>query len=545
MKILVKNHFENATQALRANRGRTFLTIVGVAIGIASITMVLSLTGGFNHLFGDNSNQSSTPVAIVKSGNQKAVPNLLTESDNTTTVNTLTETDARDIEKIANTKAAPIAFLHAELRAREGKVDIQNAALIGSTESLKDVANLQIATGQFINDIGGVVVGQQLSVDLFGTERSIGNVIYIRNQPLTVVGVLKNIENQASYLDVNFNNAAIIPLSVIKKFTQGTPQIQQIIVTTKDHKNLNSVIKSADDILKKNHDSDKNYRIVSGEEINEKKSNVARFISIILTVIGIISLLIGGIGIMNVMLVNVAERQREVGVRRAVGATGWDIINQFLIEAAIIGFLGGVLGYGLGLAGAYIASLYLPLTPYIYWQTAVLSIGLSIIIGVISGVYPAARATRRDPIDLYDIKLTKFRFNFSIQLNWTRIDSIKNSRVNTSRVSQHQSPQQLFHKRLSSKFQYVRLWSLTAQQSITQLHSLTNPVPLQIATNIKNRKRLLYWMRRPADKFIVIKFWILIRERQILCRFIPANFPLIRQRPSQFTTKNNQRLANC
>ena len=236
MKILVKNHFENATQALRANRGRTFLTIVGVAIGIASITMVLSLTGGFNHLFGDNSNQSSTPVAIVKSGNQKAVPNLLTESDNTTTVNTLTETDGRDIEKIANTKAAPIAFLHAELRAREGKVDIQNAALIGSTESLKDVANLQIATGQFINDIGGVVVGQQLSVDLFGTERSIGNVIYIRNQPLTVVGVLKNIENQANYLDVNFNNAAIIPLSVIKKFTQGTPQIQQIIVTTKDHK---------------------------------------------------------------------------------------------------------------------------------------------------------------------------------------------------------------------------------------------------------------------------------------------------------------------
>ena len=399
MKILVKNHFENATQALRANRGRTFLTIVGVAIGIASITMVLSLTGGFNHLFGDNSNQSSAPVAIVKSGNQKAVPNLLTESDNTTTVNTLTETDARDIEKIANTKAAPIAFLHAELHAREGKIDIQNAALIGSTESLKDVANLQIATGQFINDIGGVVVGQQLSVDLFGTERSIGNVIYIRNQPLTVVGVLKNIENPASYLDVNFNNATIIPLSVIKKFTQGTPQIQQIIVTTKDHKNLNSVIKSADDILKKNHDSDKNYRIVSGEEINEKKSNVARFLSIILTVIGIIALLIGGIGVMNVMLVNVAERQREVGVRRAVGATGWDIINQFLIEAAIIGFLGGVLGYGLGLVGAYIASLYLPLTPYIYWQTAVLSIGLSIIIGVISGVYPAARATRRDPIE--------------------------------------------------------------------------------------------------------------------------------------------------
>lgn len=399
MKILIRNHFESATQALKANRGRTFLTVMGVTIGIASITMVLSLTSGINQLFGDAAKHSSEPVAIVKSGNKKDITNLLTESDNATTVNTLTEKDSKDISKIANTKAAPIAFLHTELRARDGKIDAQNATLIGSTESLKDVANLQIAHGEFINEVGGVVVGQQLSIDLFGTEKSIGNVIFIRNQPLTVVGVLKNIENPVSYLDIDFNNAAIAPLSVVKKFTQGTPQIQQIVMTTNSHQDLGSAIASADNILKKNHDSDKNYRIVSGDEINEKKSNLAKFISIILTVIGIISLLIGGVGIMNVMLVNVAERQREVGVRRAVGATGWDIINQFLIEAAIIGLLGGIFGYGLGIAGIYLVSLYLPLTPYIYWQTAVLSIGLSLIIGIISGVYPAARATKRDPIE--------------------------------------------------------------------------------------------------------------------------------------------------
>ena len=399
MKILIRNHFESATQALKANRGRTFLTVMGVTIGIASITMVLSLASGINQLFGGAAKHSSEPVAIVKSGNKKAVTNLLTESDNATTVNTLTEKDSKDISKIANTKAAPIAFLHTELRARDGKIDAQNATLIGSTESLKDVANLQIAHGEFINEVGGVVVGQQLSIDLFGTEKSIGNVIFIRNQPLTVVGVLKNIENPVSYLDIDFNNAAIAPLSVVKKFTQGTPQIQQIVMTTNSHQDLGSAIASADNILKKNHDSDKNYRIVSGDEINEKKSNLAKFISIILTVIGIISLLIGGVGIMNVMLVNVAERQREVGVRRAVGATGWDIINQFLIEAAIIGLLGGIFGYGLGIAGVYLVILYLPLTPYIYWQTAILSIGLSLIIGVISGVYPAARATKRDPIE--------------------------------------------------------------------------------------------------------------------------------------------------
>lgn len=202
-----------------------------------------------------------------------------------------------------------------------------------------------------------------------------------------------------SYLDINFNNAAIVPLSSIKKFTQGTPQIQQIIMTSSSHQNLASNIKTADTILQKNHDNDKNYRIVSGDEINEKRANLVSLFSVVLAIIGGISLLIGGIGIMNVMLVNVAERQREVGVRRAVGATSWDIINQFLIESAIIGLLGGIFGYILGLVGAHIISLYLPLTPYIYWQTAVLTIGISIVIGILSGVYPAAHATKRDPIE--------------------------------------------------------------------------------------------------------------------------------------------------
>ena len=395
MKILINNHFENATQALKANRGRTFLTVMGVTIGIASITIVLSLAGGISRLFGGDIPSTNSPVAIVKSGNKKTGTNLLTESDSATTVNTLTEKDANDLGKITGVKAAPIAFLHTELRARDGKIDTQNAALIGSTGSLKDVSNLQVAYGQFIDDTGGVIVGQQLSVDLFGTEKSIGNVIFIRNQPLTVVGVLKNIENPVSYLDINFNNAAIVPLSSIKKFTQGTPQIQQIIMTSSSHQNLASDIKTADTILQKNHDNDKNYRIVSGDEINEKRANLVSLFSVVLAIIGGISLLIGGIGIMNVMLVNVAERQREVGVRRAVGATSWDIINQFLIESAIIGLLGGIFGYILGLVGAHIISLYLPLTPYIFCQTAVYAIGISIVNGILSGVYPAAHTNTR------------------------------------------------------------------------------------------------------------------------------------------------------
>lgn len=400
MSMLLKNHFENAAQALKANRGRTFLTIIGITVGIASITMVLSLASSVTKLFGGQQNiNTNEPVAIIRSGGQKTGANILTESDGLTTVNTLTEQDVSDLGKIPNLKTAPIAFLHSELKARDGKVDTQKAAIVGSTGPLKSIANLEVSEGQFIDEADGIVVGQQLSVDLFGTDKSIGNVINIHGQPVTVAGVLKNVSHPAKHLNVDFNNAAIMPLSVIKRFTQNAAQIQQIAVAADSREQLQSGLSEAEKILHKNHDGNNDYRILTGNEINESKSNLVNLLSFVMAVIGSVSLIVGGVGIMNIMLVNVAERRREVGIRRAVGATGQHIINQFVIESAIVGLLGGIIGYILGLCGAYIVGAYLSFTPYIYWQTIVITIFLSLLIGIIAGLYPAFRATKRDPIE--------------------------------------------------------------------------------------------------------------------------------------------------
>lgn len=400
MSMLLKNHFENAAQALKANRGRTFLTIIGITVGIASITMVLSLASSVTKLFGGQQNiNTNEPIAIIRSGGQKTGTNIFTEADGSTTVNTLTEQDVSDLGKIPNLKTAPIAFLHSELKARDGKVDTQKAAIVGSTGSLKPIANLEVSEGQFIDEADGIVVGQQLSVDLFGTDKSIGNVINIHGQPVTVAGVLKNVSHPAKHLNVDFNNAAIMPLSVIKRFTQNTAQIQQIAVAADSREQLQSGLSEAEKILHKNHDGNNDYRILTGNEINESKSNLVNLLSFVMAVIGSVSLIVGGVGIMNIMLVNVAERRREVGIRRAVGATGQHIINQFVIESAIVGLLGGIIGYLLGLCGAYIVGTYLSFTPYIYWQTIVITIFLSLLIGIIAGLYPAFRATKRDPIE--------------------------------------------------------------------------------------------------------------------------------------------------
>ncbi len=396
MKILLKNHFENAFEAMRANRGRTLLTITGMAIGVASITATLSIAGGFSKLFSQPTTNNDLPLAVIRSGNEK-INNPLTETTQLTHVNTLTSQDVHDINKITDTKAAPIAFMNSNLKSKYHQVN--DVKIIGSTKELQDIAQLQLRDGQFIGDTGGVVIGEQLSIDLFATENSIGNVITIRGESVIVVGVLKRIKQPIKHLDIDFNSTIIMPLAVSKKFTQDAPQIQQIILTSKSHNQLKTSLAEADKILEKNHYSNKDWRILTGDEIDEPKTNLLNFLSIFLIMVGGISLLVGSVSIMNIMIANVAERQREISIRRAVGATGIHVINQFLIESAIIGLLGGVLGYLIGLAGVYVASFYLPFTPFIYWQTAILVISLSIIIGVTAGIYPAIRAVKRNPID--------------------------------------------------------------------------------------------------------------------------------------------------
>lgn len=122
-------------------------------------------------------------------------------------------------------------------------------------------------------------------------------------------------------------------------------------------------------------------------------------IALVVAVIAGISLLVGGISIMNIMLASVAERQREVGIRKAIGATNFQIINQFLIESAIVGCIGGIIGYSVGIGSAYLLGMYLPFTPSLQWQVALLAISTAIITGVMFGLYPAVRAAQKDPIE--------------------------------------------------------------------------------------------------------------------------------------------------
>ena len=401
MKILLNNHFENAFEALHANRLRTFLTILGAVIGTASITTVLSIASGAAGFFEKQIADTHDSIALIRPNTELDTSMLMANARTLPPASTLTEEDVRDIERIPNVMTAPMSVLHTGLIAKDGAVDRQHATLVGSTVGLLSVAKLELLDGQFFEDnvsTSGVVMGKQLAIDIFGTEHALGNVVKIRGETFTVMGVLKESDQPINYMGVDFDHAAIITTTAMKRFTQKVLQIQQIVLRAEDPALLETATESAKEILTKNHAGEQDFAVLTGTQLVASDNELFTGLTQIVAIIASISLLVGGIGIMNIMLVNVAERNREVGIRKAIGAANGQIINQFLIESTIIGLTGGVVGYGLGVGIAFLIGVYLPFLPTIEWQVAALSIGVATGTGILFGLYPAIRAAKKDPI---------------------------------------------------------------------------------------------------------------------------------------------------
>jgi len=399
MRLLIRDHLSNAYESLRSNRLRTFLTALGVTIGVASITAILSLSGGINATIKDQIAALGGNIAVIRPGVAISQTDIVQQQNYATS--TISEADLKEIQKVPNVQAvAPLMIINGNATANSESRGGTN--VIGSTPELQDIAGLQVRDGQFIDTTTNqqtAVIGHQLSIDLFGTEQSIGSTFTIRGERFTVIGVLKRLNDPVNFNNVDFDTAAIIHLQAAKRFNHGDIQIQQINVRATSAKELPGVISTIDIALKKAHGGDKDYSIISGAAIAEPSSRMFVAIRGITIAIAGISLVVGGIGIMNIMLVSVAERTREIGLRKAIGASNAHIVWQFLIESLIIGSLGGVVGYITGYIAAFAISTFLTFEPIFSWDILGIAVGLSLLVGVTFGLYPAIRASRKDPIE--------------------------------------------------------------------------------------------------------------------------------------------------
>jgi putative ABC transport system permease protein len=403
--LLIFEHVQNAYYSLRSTKLRTFLTVLGVTIGVASITTILSLAGGVTKLVSSQIDDLGGNIAIIRPAVASKSLNDYTSPSTAGvfTTSTLTEKDLRDIEAIDSVAAAaPLMVLNGSLKAATSGTKPANSTIVATTPALQTIAHLTVRDGQFIDSVTDqftTVIGSQLSIDLFGTDQSIGQTFMFRGQTFRIIGILDRIDHPINYNNIDFDHTAIISLETGKGFNQGIAQIQQINVSAQSIHELPQVMTTINKQLLANHQGEKDFTVMSGKEVAEPTSQFFKAVTAVMTAIAAISLVVGGIGIMNIMLVGVAERTREIGLRKAVGASNANIVWQFLIEALIMSLIGGVLGYIGGYLIAFIISTALPFDPIFTWQIAAIAIGIAVMVGAIFGLYPAIRAARKDPIE--------------------------------------------------------------------------------------------------------------------------------------------------
>ena len=401
--LLLTDHYRVARQSLDRSKTRAFLTMLGVAIGVASITAILALAGGVDKVIGKQVADLGGTIAVVRpSAGKPTLADLSNPSpSNAYSTSPLQERDVERIESLPGVESvAPIMTLSGSVRTTTATP--ADSIVVATTPNLETISGLRIAQGQFIDTVtkqNTAVLGTQLSIDMFGTEQSIGQNFLIRGQQFTVIGVMKRENKPINYNNVDFDHAAIISLESGKLFNGGVAQIQQINVQATGGTHMNRLGSDIEQTLLENHDGQDDVDVFTGREIARPTSELFRFVSVVMAVIASISLVVGGIGIMNIMLVGVSERTREIGLRKAVGASNATIVSQFLIEALIISVLGGVLGFLGGYFIAFVVSLLIPYDPTFSWSIVGWAFVLSIGVGVIFGLYPAVRAARKDPIE--------------------------------------------------------------------------------------------------------------------------------------------------
>ena len=399
--------FSTALRALLNNKLRSVLTILGILIGVAAVVAVLSL-GRAQQTLVEQSFASLGSNLIYVTPPQLGIAGVGAQS-------TLTFQDAQAIQRAPAVRAvAPTAQTYAQVVA--GAQSLGNTIIAGVMPAAEQVNNYAVAEGRFISsfDYGGVsrvaVLGNEVATTLFSAMDPVGQSVRIGGRQFQVIGVMES-------RGVGFGNEDLqiyVPLSTFYA-TLSSSQIGSrgnLVNTISVQAQSSSDTQAAEDqitaILRQQHNlrpgQDNDFRVFSLASVAQQLTRVLGIIRLVLVGIAGISLVVGGIGIMNIMLVSVTERIREIGLRKAVGAKRRDILTQFLAEAGMLGLAGGALGVAIGWIIVKIMSVIatragFEFTPVIAAADVGLAVGVAIAIGLITGLYPALRAARLDPIE--------------------------------------------------------------------------------------------------------------------------------------------------
>ena len=402
MSLLLRTHLRLARTSIKENRTRSFLTCLGIAIGIASIILILSLTGSISNLITNELGDSKDLIVVRPSTSKDELTSIIEEL---TTANSFERSnlkleDASAISELEQiTAAAPIALSTVTVSNDDNVV--ASATILGTTTDFFNINPLTFRYGAALtekNKDNAIVIGHTLSLHLFNTSNPVGRTLTFHGQRFLVVGVLEEIKDTVNFNNIDYNDIIIMDISVLNNLI-GSLQIQQINAKIANTGELATTAEAIRTTLIEKHSGDTNFTVAYGEDIAHPASSLLGIISGMLAVVAGVSLVVGGIGVMNIMLVSVAERTHEIGIRKAVGASSRNILIQFMFEALILSMLGGIMGIILGYIFAFLVSIVTPFAPYASWQIILTVFVTTFIVGVVFGIYPAVKAAAKNPID--------------------------------------------------------------------------------------------------------------------------------------------------
>lgn len=398
-------------KALATNKSRSALTILGIVIGITSIILIVSMGEGAQDLILGELGGLGADTIILRPGREPKGP---TDVAETLFADSLKQKDIDALKKKSN---APYILDVAPAVIVPGTVSYLGETYKGTTFGgsalfISNIFNIKIESGTLFdeNDIkqkaNVVVIGSKVREELFGLSDPIGKNIKIKDKNFRVIGIVAP-QGQSAFF--NIDEVLIIPYTTAQTYLMGIDHFHEIMIKTDSPESVPKTVQDIEDTIRESHKitnpEKDDFFVVTQEGIIDQVSSILNILTIFLSSVVAISLVVGGIGVMNIMLVSVTERTKEIGLRKALGATNKDILIQFILESTILTAIGGAIGIAIGTLLSFVISMILTTYLNIVWPfsfpfyASILGLGVSSLVGLVFGLYPARKASKKSPIE--------------------------------------------------------------------------------------------------------------------------------------------------
>ena len=405
MNIPYRDDIFLAIRTIRKTKMRSFLTVLGIIIGIVSVVTIVSIAKGIETQVSNQINSIGKNLIVIRPGrinqnNSNSLINSLNTLSNVNNSSSLSQADLNSVASIGSiAESSAINVVNGTIKTNQGSF---SESVLGTSNQFPSVINQQLAYGEYFNssstDIYQAVIGQNLAYNLFGERIPLGQSFTFHGQTFIVRGIFNKFNAAPLSITADYNNSIFIPYYTAEALTNSTAPINEILAKANTNNNIEGIVKTINKNLLTLHGDQQDFTVLQQSQSLAITTSVLNSITYLIAIVAGISLLVGGVGIMNVTLVSITERTKEIGIRKSIGATNYQILIQFLIESSVLSLFGGLLGVILSFLVDYIIGATTSLTPLIDLPILVIAFLLSLTVGIVFGSLPAFKAARKDPI---------------------------------------------------------------------------------------------------------------------------------------------------